>query len=130
MQRGTDSAELNRSSCTVRRSDGDRDSFLACPLISVMARAEQSAGSPGGLLVAPSATRCWKGSIIGMLCGSRLHSWRSASPSSPTSSNSTQGEPVNEKHAERRAAAWLYQYCTGDLPPGEPELQAWECALY
>jgi hypothetical protein len=40
------------------------------------------------------------------------------------------GEPVNEKHAERRAAAWLYQYSTGDLPPGEPGLQAWECALY
>jgi hypothetical protein len=28
-----------------------------------------------------------------------------------------QGEPVNEKYAERRAAAWLYQYCTGGLPP-------------
>jgi hypothetical protein len=40
------------------------------------------------------------------------------------------GKPVNEKYAERRAAAWLYQYCTGDLPPGEPGLQAWECALY
>jgi hypothetical protein len=41
-----------------------------------------------------------------------------------------QGEPVNEKHAERRAAAWLYQYCTGELPPGEPALQPWECELY
>ncbi|MGP4051200.1 DUF7677 family protein [Streptomyces sp. 2A115] len=29
-----------------------------------------------------------------------------------------QGEPVNEKYAERRAAAWLYRYCTGELPPG------------
>ncbi len=40
------------------------------------------------------------------------------------------GEPLNEKHAERRAAAWLYQYCTGDLPPGEPALEPWECELY
>jgi hypothetical protein len=40
------------------------------------------------------------------------------------------GEPVNEKHAERRAAAWLYQYCTGSLPPGEPELESWEVALH
>lgn len=28
-----------------------------------------------------------------------------------------QGDPVNEKHAERRAATWLYWYCTGELPP-------------
>lgn len=41
-----------------------------------------------------------------------------------------QGDPVNEKHAERRAATWLFQYCTGKLPPGEPALEAWECALY
>ncbi|MFE9399355.1 hypothetical protein [Streptomyces flavidovirens] len=27
-----------------------------------------------------------------------------------------QGEPVNEKHAERRAAVWLYRYGTGHLP--------------
>ncbi|WP_433919600.1 DUF7677 family protein [Streptomyces canus] len=32
-----------------------------------------------------------------------------------------QGEPVNEKHAERRAAAWLYRYCTG--PPEEPDIE-------
>lgn len=32
------------------------------------------------------------------------------------------GEPINEKHAERRAATFLYQYCTGKLPPGEAEL--------
>ncbi len=30
------------------------------------------------------------------------------------------GGPVSEKHAERCAATWLYRYCTGDLPPGEP----------
>jgi len=24
------------------------------------------------------------------------------------------GDPVNEKHAERRAATWLYQCCTGE----------------
>ena len=41
-----------------------------------------------------------------------------------------QGEPINEKHAERRAATWLYQYCTGQLPAGEPELEGWECELY
>ncbi|MFD7644469.1 hypothetical protein ACFV4P_27925 [Kitasatospora sp. NPDC059795] len=41
-----------------------------------------------------------------------------------------QGEPVNEKYAERRAATWLYQYCTGELPPGEAALEAWECELH
>ncbi|MEV4642368.1 hypothetical protein AB0J80_33960 [Actinoplanes sp. NPDC049548] len=40
------------------------------------------------------------------------------------------GEPLNEKYAERRAATYLYQYCTGTLPPGEPELDGWETALY
>lgn len=40
------------------------------------------------------------------------------------------GEPTNEKYAERRAATFLYRYCTGQLPPGEPELQPWECELY
>jgi hypothetical protein len=39
-----------------------------------------------------------------------------------------QGEPLNEKYAERRAAAFLYQYCTGVLPAGE--LEPWECQLY
>src|SRR3979411_156452 len=37
------------------------------------------------------------------------------------------GEPVNEKYAERRAATWLYRYCTGELPPGEADLESWEC---
>lgn len=41
-----------------------------------------------------------------------------------------QGNPTNAKYAERRAATWLYRYCTGDLPAGEPDLQPWECALY
>ncbi|MEV7123111.1 DUF7677 family protein [Kitasatospora griseola] len=40
------------------------------------------------------------------------------------------GEPVNENYAERRAATFLYRYCTGELPPGEPELEGWECELY
>jgi hypothetical protein len=40
------------------------------------------------------------------------------------------GEPTNEKYAERRAATWLYRYCTGQLPPGEPELEHWECELF
>jgi hypothetical protein len=40
------------------------------------------------------------------------------------------GEPVNEKHAERRAATWLYQYCTGRLPPGERDLEPWEVELH
>ncbi|MEU6393659.1 hypothetical protein [Streptomyces sp. NPDC046939] len=41
-----------------------------------------------------------------------------------------QGEPVNEKYAERRAAVWLYRYCTGKLPPGEPDIESWECHLH
>jgi hypothetical protein len=40
------------------------------------------------------------------------------------------GVPINEKHAERRAAVWLYQYCTGELPEGEPPLEPLECDLY
>ena len=40
------------------------------------------------------------------------------------------GEPVNEKYAETRAASWIYQYCTGTLPPGQPKLEAWEVQLY
>ncbi|HEY7222816.1 MAG TPA: hypothetical protein VH561_04270 [Micromonosporaceae bacterium] len=40
------------------------------------------------------------------------------------------GDPVNEKYAEHRAALWLHQYWTGHLPPGEPELEDWEVALY
>ena len=40
------------------------------------------------------------------------------------------GEPINEKYAERRAATWLYRYCTGELPPGEEDLEPWECQLY
>jgi hypothetical protein len=40
------------------------------------------------------------------------------------------GNPINEKYAERRAATWLYQYCTGRLPPGAPDLESWECELY
>jgi hypothetical protein len=40
------------------------------------------------------------------------------------------GEPANEKYAERRAAIWIYRYCTGILPPGEADLEPWECELY
>lgn len=40
------------------------------------------------------------------------------------------GEPVNEKYAEARAAASIYQYCTGQLPPGQPKLEPWEVQLY
>jgi hypothetical protein len=40
------------------------------------------------------------------------------------------GQPVNEKHAEQRAATWLYKYCTGHLPPGHADLEPWETALY
>ena len=36
------------------------------------------------------------------------------------------GEPVNEDHAERRAAVWLYAFCTGTLPPTDAPLQPWE----
>jgi hypothetical protein len=41
-----------------------------------------------------------------------------------------EGNPVNEKDAERRAAVWLYQYCTGRVPEGEPPLETWEVELY
>jgi hypothetical protein len=27
-----------------------------------------------------------------------------------------QGMPTNERYAERRAATWLYRYCTGQAP--------------
>ncbi len=40
------------------------------------------------------------------------------------------GMPTNEKYAERRAATWLYRYCTGELPPGEADFEHWECELY
>ena len=40
------------------------------------------------------------------------------------------GRPINEKHAEQRAATWLYKYCTGHLPPGQADLEPWETALY
>jgi hypothetical protein len=39
-------------------------------------------------------------------------------------------EPTNEKYAERRAAAFLYQYMTREVPPGEPEIGGDESALY
>ncbi|MFI6216906.1 hypothetical protein ACIBCD_33330 [Nocardia brasiliensis] len=41
-----------------------------------------------------------------------------------------EGEPVNEKYAERRAAVWLYRYCMGELPPGEADLESWEVELF
>lgn len=41
-----------------------------------------------------------------------------------------EGEPVNEKYAEHRAALWLYQYCTGTLPAGETQLEPWEVELH
>ena len=41
-----------------------------------------------------------------------------------------QGDPVNEKYAERRAATWLYRYCTGEMPSGEADLEPWECELH
>jgi hypothetical protein len=40
------------------------------------------------------------------------------------------GEPANEKYAEARAATWIYQHCTGQLPPGQPKLEPWEVELY
>jgi hypothetical protein len=40
------------------------------------------------------------------------------------------GQPVNEKYAQARAATWIYKYCTGELPSGQPELQPWEVELY
>jgi hypothetical protein len=41
-----------------------------------------------------------------------------------------QCDPVDEKYAERRAATWLYRYCTGELPPGVADLERWQCELH
>ena len=40
------------------------------------------------------------------------------------------GEPTNEKYAERRAATFLYRYITRELPPGEPPVSGEESNLY
>jgi hypothetical protein len=32
-------------------------------------------------------------------------------------------------YAERRAATWLYAYCTGELSSGEADVESWECEL-
>lgn len=40
------------------------------------------------------------------------------------------GQPANEKYAETRAATWIYKYCLGELPPGQPDLEPWEVELY
>jgi hypothetical protein len=40
------------------------------------------------------------------------------------------GQPANEKYAETRAATWIYKYCMGELPPGQPDLEPWEVELY
>lgn len=39
-----------------------------------------------------------------------------------------EGEPTNVKEAERRAALWVRQYCTG--VPADPPLEGWEVALH
>lgn len=41
-----------------------------------------------------------------------------------------EGQPLNEKYAERRAAVYLHQYCTGEPPAGHAAIESWECALY
>lgn len=41
-----------------------------------------------------------------------------------------EGEPTNAKYAERRAAAYLYEYLTGSMPEGEPDLDEGETDLY
>ena len=40
------------------------------------------------------------------------------------------GEPANEKYTERRAATFLYQYMTRELPPGEPPIGGDEGTIY
>jgi len=40
------------------------------------------------------------------------------------------GAPVNARHAERRAAAYLHQYLTGHLPEGQPPFEDWETRLH
>ncbi|MBE1605696.1 DUF7677 family protein [Actinopolymorpha pittospori] len=41
-----------------------------------------------------------------------------------------EGEPTNEKYAERRAATFLFSYMTGELPPGEPDIGGDEATTY
>ena len=40
----------------------------------------------------------------------------------------SEGNPLNAKEAERRAAMWIRQYCTRIAP--EPPLEDWEVHLY
>jgi hypothetical protein len=40
------------------------------------------------------------------------------------------GNPVNARHAEERAAVELYRFCTGELPAGEPDIEGWEAELF
>ncbi|HZT66014.1 MAG TPA: hypothetical protein VFA11_09525 [Acidimicrobiales bacterium] len=40
----------------------------------------------------------------------------------------TEGNPVNAKEAERRAAMWIRQYCS--RTPAEPPLEGWEVELH
>jgi hypothetical protein len=40
----------------------------------------------------------------------------------------SEGNPLNAKEAERRAAMWIRQYCAGIAP--EPPLEDWEVHLY
>ena len=41
-----------------------------------------------------------------------------------------QGEPVNEKYAERRAATWALPILRGRTASREADFQPWECQLY
>ena len=39
-----------------------------------------------------------------------------------------EGNPTNPSNAERRAAMWIRQYCTG--VPAEPPIESWEAELW
>ena len=121
----------NRQFCMPRQRGIGRDNFCLCPRISLMAHRERSGVSPDGSPAGQPAIRCWKVSTTGMPVRE--------SPSQlevcfaifiNVLELDDHGDPVNDKHAERRAATWLYRYCTGELPPGEPDLELWECELY
>jgi len=84
------------------------------------------AGSPEGRL----GIRCSTESTTGTSFATRPPRWRLCfAIFANVLELDDNGEPINEKQAERRAALWLYQYTTGTIPDGERPLEPWECEL-
>src|SRR5215510_5468652 len=77
-----------------------------------------------------SAIRCSKASATGISSGTPSQMETCFALFANVLELDDSGQPVNEKHAEKHAATWIYQYCTGKLPPGQPNLEPWETKLY